>query len=219
MGLSCSQGALSNGSNALIEKTRPQSFCCLDILVGYSVRIPEYHITKQFLENQQSCTLQLSGSVLNFLSPTPRNVGHFGQKSAFGLALLAVFGAQMLRNASADRFRSPLSGHLRLHVFTARVALGTESRSGHVASRAKWRRPKHHTKKSSQVESHSDGIVPGPIAETDGNGLPKTTGQQSFNVMPSMCAAGMVCDLLSFDAFVMNLAGCHHLVPGRDCLC
>ena len=120
----------------------------------------------------------------------------------------------MLPLIASDHLSPAISGST---CFTARVALGTESRSGHVASRAKWRRPKHHTKKSSQVESHSDGIaVPGPIA--DGNGLPKTTGQ-SFNVMPSMCAAGMVCDLLSFDAFAMNLAGCHQLVPGRDWLC
>ena len=77
----------------------------------------------------------------------------FRPDSAFGLALLAVFGAQMLRNASADRFRSPVSGHLRLHVFHR------ESRAGHRKSLGACRQPGQ----VAQAEAPHEEIVPGRI--------------------------------------------------------
>ena len=65
-------------------------------------------------------------------------------------------------------------------------------------------------------------MTSGPLNRLyNGNGLPKPlTGEQSFNAwMPSSCAAGMVCHLLWFDAFVINLTGCHQLVLGCDWFC
>ena len=62
---------------------------CLDILVGSSHGILEYHITKLFLEDQQSCTLQSSRRVFDLLysglSSATMECAAFRQ-AAFGLS-------------------------------------------------------------------------------------------------------------------------------------